>query len=59
GLCERTGFRLYEPEAELILARAYLIYQDVEQARAFAQSAYEKADSMGYHQVRVESSHLL
>ncbi len=59
GLCERTGFRLYEPEAELILSRAYLVCKDVEQARAFAQSAYEKADSMGYHQVRVEAEQLL
>ncbi|MDI6736863.1 MAG: hypothetical protein QME42_11860, partial [bacterium] len=59
GLCKRTGFRLYEPEAGLILARVYLIYQDVEQARASAQSAYEKADQMHYHWPKLEAGQLL
>ncbi|MEW6104630.1 MAG: hypothetical protein AB1630_12600 [bacterium] len=26
-LCERTGFFLYEPDAELILARNFLIFK--------------------------------
>jgi len=62
-LCDRTGFKLYEPDAELILARAYLSMEcsvhdtacidtvDALQnkAKSFAQSAYEKANSMHYH----------
>ncbi|MEW6007144.1 MAG: tetratricopeptide repeat protein [bacterium] len=31
-LCSRTGFLLYEPEAELILAKAYLSQKDRDKA---------------------------
>ena len=47
-ICERTGFRLYEPGAEVVLARAYLSLQDNERAEGFAKSAYEKAVGMKY-----------
>ncbi|MEW6618409.1 MAG: adenylate/guanylate cyclase domain-containing protein [bacterium] len=58
-LCERTGFLLYEPEAELILARAYLGLNDLDQTKTFAQSAYQKASQMHYHWPRVEAEQLL
>ncbi|MEW6608043.1 MAG: tetratricopeptide repeat protein [bacterium] len=58
-LCERTGFLLYEPEAELILARAYLGLNDLDQTKTFAQSAYQKASQMHYHWPRVGAGQLL
>ncbi|MFH0775098.1 MAG: tetratricopeptide repeat protein [bacterium] len=72
-LCARTGFKLYEPDAELILARAYLSMEcsvhdtacidtvDALQnkAKSFAQSAYDKATSMHYHLPKLEAEHLL
>jgi len=72
-LCDRTGFKLYEPDAELILARAYLSMEcsvhdtacidtvDALQnkAKSFAQSAYDKATSMHYHLPKLEAEHLL
>ncbi|MDI6734867.1 MAG: tetratricopeptide repeat protein, partial [bacterium] len=42
GLCERTGFRLYEPEAELILARAYLGLREI--SRKDTETQREKDD---------------
>ncbi len=59
NLCSRTGFKLHEPEAELILAKAYLALKDLAKARPFAQSAYDKADEMHYHWPKLESGQLL
>ncbi|MEW6103243.1 MAG: hypothetical protein AB1630_05430 [bacterium] len=53
-----TGFKLYEPEAELILAKAYL-GKDKDKAKTYANSAYEKAKEMGYHSPQLEAFHLL
>ncbi|MBU1262316.1 hypothetical protein KKH65_04630, partial [bacterium] len=58
-LCDRTGFLLYEPDAELILAKAYLAQNDPEQAKSYANSAYKKATSMHYHLPKVESAQIL
>jgi len=58
-ICEWTGFRLYEPDAELILAKAYLAQKDFEQAKSFAQSAYEKAIVMHYRWAEGDAEHLL
>ena len=43
-----TGFKLYEPGAEVVLAKAYLGLEDFEQAESNANSAYEKAVGMKY-----------
>ncbi len=59
NLCERTGFKLYEPEAELILARAYLGQKNRDKAKEFAKSAYEKATKMGYHWPKTDAGQLL
>jgi tetratricopeptide (TPR) repeat protein len=45
-ICDRCGFKLYEPEAEIVLSKAYLALNDIEQAKNFAHSAYEKAIAM-------------
>jgi tetratricopeptide (TPR) repeat protein len=39
-ICGRTGFRLYEPGAEVVLAKAYLGQKDNERAENNAKSAY-------------------
>ncbi len=58
-LVTRTGFRFYEPEAELILAKAYLAQGDKSQAKSYAQSAHEKARAMHYKIMENESANLL
>ncbi|MCP4609978.1 MAG: hypothetical protein GY845_14815 [Planctomycetes bacterium] len=58
-LCERTGFRFYEPGAEIVLGKAYLALKDNEQAESFAKSAYEKAVSMKYRWAEGDAGHLL
>jgi len=58
-IVDRTGFKLYEPEAELILAKAYLAQGNILQAKSFAQSAYEKAKDMSYRILETEVSNLL
>ncbi len=55
----RTGFKFYEPEAELILAKAYLAQGDKSQAKSLAQSAHEKARAMHYKIMENESANLL
>ncbi|MHC4602338.1 MAG: tetratricopeptide repeat protein, partial [Planctomycetota bacterium] len=35
-ICGRTGFRFYEPEAEMVLAKAYVGLKDFEKAESFA-----------------------
>ncbi|HAW50431.1 TPA: hypothetical protein DCX16_05750, partial [bacterium] len=58
-LITRTGFKLYEPEAELILAKAYLAKGDTIQAKKLTTSAYNKAKSMHYRIVENEANNLL
>jgi len=58
-ICGRTGFKLYEPEAEMVLAKAYLGLKDFEQAETFANSAYEKAVDMKYRWAEGDTAHLL
>jgi tetratricopeptide (TPR) repeat protein len=55
-LCERTGFKLYEPDAELILAKAYS--KDTQKSKHYAESAHQKAKGMGYHSSALEAIHL-
>ncbi|MEW6103090.1 MAG: adenylate/guanylate cyclase domain-containing protein [bacterium] len=54
-LCAHTGFKLYEPEAELILAKLYSAQGNSEQAKPLAQSAYQKASQMHYHWPKLEA----
>jgi len=58
-ICGRTGFKLYEPAAELILARAYLEKKDFDKAETNAHSAYEKAINMKYRWAEGDAAHLL
>jgi tetratricopeptide (TPR) repeat protein len=58
-ICARTGFKLYEPEAEIVLSKAYLALNDIEQAKDFAHSAYEKAVSMSYRWQEGDAADLL
>jgi len=58
-LCERTRFKLYEPEAEVVLGKAYLALNDLEQAKTLAHSAYEKAIDMKYRWQEGDAAHLL
>jgi tetratricopeptide (TPR) repeat protein len=58
-ICARTGFKLYEPEAEVVLSKAYLALTDFEQAKNFAHSAYEKAIAMHYRWQEGNAAHLL
>ncbi|HAW49995.1 TPA: hypothetical protein DCX16_03485, partial [bacterium] len=58
-LITHTGFKLYEPEADLILAKTYLAQGDKEKAREYAKSAYNKANGMKYKAVEEEAFSLL
>ncbi|MBE9595164.1 MAG: tetratricopeptide repeat protein [Proteobacteria bacterium] len=58
-ICERTGFKLYEPEAEVVLSKAYMALNDLEQAKTFAHLAYEKAIAMHYRWPEGDAAHLL
>jgi tetratricopeptide (TPR) repeat protein len=58
-LCEWTGFKLYEPETEIVLSKAYLALNDIEQAKTFVHSAYEKAIGMKYRWQEGDAAHLL
>ena len=58
-ICARTGFKLYEPEAEIVLSKAYLALNAVEQAKNFAHSAYEKAIGMNYRWPEGDAAHTL
>jgi tetratricopeptide (TPR) repeat protein len=58
-ICARTGFKLYEPKAEIVQSKAYLALNDIEQAKTCAHSAYEKAISMHYRWAKGDSAHLL
>ncbi|MCK4736365.1 MAG: tetratricopeptide repeat protein, partial [Methanophagales archaeon] len=58
-ICARTGFKFYEPEAETVLSKVYLALKDLEQAKIFAHSAYEKAIGMNYRWQEGDAAHLL
>jgi len=66
-ICGRTGFRFYEPGAEVVLAKAYLALEDFGkahstssgQAEVYAHSAYEKAVGMKYRWAEGDTAHLL
>ena len=58
-ICARTGFKLYEPEAKVVLSKAYQALNDFEQAKTFAHSAYEKAIAMNYRWPEGDAAHLL
>ena len=58
-ICARTGFKLYEPEAEIVLSKAYMALNDIEQAKNFAHLAYEKAVGMMYRWPEGDAADLL
>jgi tetratricopeptide (TPR) repeat protein len=58
-ICARTGFKLYEPEAEIVLSKACLALNDIEQAKTVAYSAYEKAIGINYRWPEGDAAHLL
>lgn len=58
-LCERTGFRFYEPGAEIVLGRAYLAEKDFDEAEGYSRSAYDKAAGMKYRWAEGDAGHLL
>ncbi|MBU1614911.1 tetratricopeptide repeat protein, partial [bacterium] len=58
-ICQRCGFKLYEIDAELILAKTYLAQNDLDQAKSFAQSASSKAKGMSYQLAKNEAEYLL
>lgn len=54
-----TGFKLYEPDAEVVLAKVYMALGEINKAKEFANSAYKKASEMHYHWPKVEAEELL
>ncbi len=58
-ICSRTGFKLYEPGAEIVLAKAYLAEKDYEKAERNARTAYDKAIGMKYRWAEGDAGHLL
>ena len=58
-ICDRTGFKLYEPEAEIVLGKAYMALNEIEQAKKFAHLGYEKAVGMSYRRPEGDAAHLL
>jgi len=58
-ICGRTGFRFYEPGAEIVLAKAYMAQEDYGEAKKFANSAYEKALGMNYRWAEGDAADLL
>ena len=58
-ICARTGFKLYEPEAEIVLGKTYRALNEIEQVETFAHSAYEKAIAMHYRWQEGDAAHLL
>jgi tetratricopeptide (TPR) repeat protein len=58
-ICARTGFKFYEPVAEIVLSKAYMALNDIEQAKNFAHSAYKKAIAMHYRWPEGDAAHLL
>jgi tetratricopeptide (TPR) repeat protein len=58
-LIDRTGFKLYEPDAEVVLAKVYLAQGDKDEAKKFAQSAYDKAKNMSYYWPQKDAEEIL
>ena len=58
-ICAWTGFKLYEPEAEIVLGKVDMALNDLEQAKTLAHSAYEKAIGMKYRWQEGDAAHLL
>ncbi len=58
-ICERTGFKLYEPDAEVVFAKVYLTQGDIDKAKQFAQSAYDKAKHMSYYWPQKDAEEIL
>ena len=58
-LIDRKGLKLYEPEAEVVLAEVLLAQGDRQQAKEFAESAHKKALEMNYQWPKVEAVELL
>lgn len=58
-LVDRTGFKLYEPDAEVVLAKVYLAQGDKDKAREYAQSAYDKAKQMSYYWPQKDAEEVL
>lgn len=58
-LCDRTGFKLYESDAEVVFAKVYWVLGDTDKAKRFANSAYKKATQMNYHWPKIEAEELL
>jgi len=48
-ICQRCGFRLYEIDAEIVLAKLHLAKGKIEKAKTLAQSTQSKAKEMHYH----------
>lgn len=57
-LCEHTGFKLYEPDAELVLAKVYLKKGDKGRAGELVKSVVRKASDMGYFWPKKEAEEL-
>jgi tetratricopeptide (TPR) repeat protein len=58
-LVNRTFFKLYEPEAEVVLAKVYLALGDIDKTKELAKSAYEKARQMNYYWPQKDAEELL
>lgn len=58
-LTSRTGFKLYEPDAEIVLAKAYLAQGEIDKAKEYAQSAYDKAKQMSYYWPQKDAEEIL
>lgn len=52
-------FKLYEPNAELVLSKVYLEQNNIDKAKEFANSAHQKATQMSYHWPKIEAEELL
>ncbi len=57
--CSRTGLKFYEPDAKMVLAKAYVAKKDFEKAETNARSTYEKAITMKYRWAEGDAAHLL
>ncbi len=58
-ICQRCGFKLYEPDAEVVLAKVYLAQGEIAKAKEFAQSAYNKAKQMSYYWPQKDAEEIL
>jgi hypothetical protein len=58
-IIRRTTFWLYEPDILNIQARYFKAIGDIPKSKQTAQSAYDKADKMGYHWAKKEAQELI